>query len=109
MTESPAFEDLPDEELSEVEDLDSDASAKDTDQAASPVEDSTSDSPDEHTSEPAPRERATPRKPWFDTYTAMLAFALLATLAASLILVLELRRYDWEIEPPAMPTPSQPL
>ena len=49
--------------------------------------------------EPAPRRPAGPRKPWFDTYTAMLAISLLAIIAACLFLALELRRYDFDIEP----------
>ena len=53
------------------------------------------------------RDPARPKKPGFDTYTAMLALSLVATITACVFLALELRRYDWEVQVPATPPVTQ--
>ena len=93
---------------------------EDDGQAVDPVERSTSAEPGARgeagppsgimrSSDSPGRDPERPKKPWFDTYTAMLGFALLATIVACVLLALHLRRYNWELEPPTAMPPAVSL
>ena len=89
--------DTPDSDQALLEELPEEAAPQP--EAEQPAESGAEQAADAPAEKEKKKKRSGPKKPFFDIYTAMLFFTLVAMAMGCLFLLLEWQRYDFETKP----------